>query len=141
MSTRFSNHTPQNGVLLRNKTDISPFRRYARFALHPVWQLPCFSLLCYCFMNSYQMVTFVLHSDGSAIALFTLLSVLFPRADTDNFYLLFDLIRNVIDQLFGIFPSETRIGNGFSVNSFTNLLISGFNVTFNHNTFDELLYV
>ena len=26
-------HTPQNGVLLRNKTDISPFRRYARFAL------------------------------------------------------------------------------------------------------------
>ena len=38
-------HTPQNGVLLRNKTDISPFRRYARFALPPVWQLPCFSLL------------------------------------------------------------------------------------------------
>ena len=27
-------HTPQNGVLLRNKTDISPFRRYARFAFH-----------------------------------------------------------------------------------------------------------
>ena len=25
-------------------------------------------------------------------------------------------LRNVIDQLFGIFPSETRIGNGFSVN-------------------------
>ena len=115
-------HTLQNGVLLRNKTDISPFRRYARFALHPVWQLPCFSLLCYCFMNSYQMVTFVLHSDGSAIALFTLLSVLFLRADTDNFYLLFDLIRNVIDQLLRIIPSKTRIRDGFSVNMLADLL-------------------
>ena len=43
------------------------------------------------------MVTFVLHSDGSTIALFTLLGVLFLRSDTDNVYLLFDLIRNVID--------------------------------------------
>lgn len=25
-------------VLLRNKTDVPPFRRYARFGLHPVWQ-------------------------------------------------------------------------------------------------------
>ena len=62
------------------------------------------------------MVTFVLHSDGSTIALFTLLSVLFLRADTDNFYLLFDLIRNVIDQLLRISPAKTRIRDGFSVN-------------------------
>ena len=80
------------------------------------------------------MVTFVLHSDGSTIALFALLSVLFLRTDTDNFYLLFDLIRNVIDQLFGIFPSETRIGNGFSVNMISDRLISLFDVTFNHQT-------
>ena len=72
-------------------------------------------------MNSYQMVTFVLHSDGSAIALFTLLSVLFPR-DTDNFYLLFDLIRNIIDQLLCIIPSKTWIRDGFSVNMLANLL-------------------
>lgn len=73
-------------------------------------------------MNSYQMVTFVLHSDGSIIALFTLLSVLFLRADTDNFYLLFDLIRNVIDQLLRIIPSKTRIRNGFSINMLADLL-------------------
>ena len=72
-------------------------------------------------MNSYQMVTFVLHSDGSTIALFTLLSVLFPR-DTDNFYLLFDLIRNIIDQLLCIIPSKTRIRDGFSVNMLADLL-------------------
>lgn len=73
-------------------------------------------------MNSYQMVTFVLHSDGSTIALFTLLSVLFLRADTDNFYLLFDLIRNVIDQLLRISPAKTRIRDGFSVNMLADLL-------------------
>lgn len=68
------------------------------------------------------MVTFVLHSDGSTIALFALLSVLFLRTDTDNFYLLFDLIRNVIDQLLRIIPSKTRIRDGFSVNMLANLL-------------------
>ena len=73
-------------------------------------------------MNSYQMVTFILHSDGSIIALFTVLSVLVPRADTDNFYLLFDLIRNVIDQLLCIIPSKTRIRDGFSVNMLADLL-------------------
>lgn len=43
-------------------------------------------------------------------------------------------LRNVIDQLFGIFPSETRIGNGFSVNMISDRLISLFDVTFNHQT-------
>ena len=73
-------------------------------------------------MNSYQMVTFVLHSDGFIIALFTVLSALFPRADTDKFYLLFDLIRNVIDQLLRIIPSKTWIRDGFSINMLTDLL-------------------
>ena len=73
-------------------------------------------------MNSYQMVTFVLHSDGFIIALFTVLSVLFLRADTDNFYLLFDLIRNIIDQLLCIIPSKTWIRDGFSVNMLADLL-------------------
>lgn len=34
-----------NGVLLCNKRGISPFRRYAPFALLPVWQLSHFSLV------------------------------------------------------------------------------------------------
>ena len=68
------------------------------------------------------MVTFVLHSDGSTIALFALLSVLFLRTDTDNFYLLFDLIRNVIDQLLRIILSKTRIRDGFSINMLADLL-------------------
>ena len=73
-------------------------------------------------MNSYQMVTFVLHSDGFIIALFTVLSALFPRADTDKFYLLFDLIRNIIDQLLRIIPSKTWIRDGFSINMLADLL-------------------
>ena len=85
------------------------------------------------------MVTFVLHSDGSAIALFTLLSVLFLRSDTDNFYLLFDLIRNVIDQLLRIIPSKTRIRDGFSINMLADLLASRLQIALHHNALNKVV--
>ena len=65
------------------------------------------------------MVTFILHSDGFHCSVFC---SLFPRTDTDKFYLLFDLIRNVIDQLLRIIPSKTWIRDGFSINMLTDLL-------------------
>lgn len=58
-----------------------------------------------------------------------------PFLFSDKNCLLCVHLRNVIDQLFGIFPSETRIGNGFSVNMISDRLISLFDVTFNHQTF------
>ena len=67
------------------------------------------------------MVTFILHSDGFHCSVFCSLA-LFPRADTDKFYLLFDLIRNVIDQLLRIIPSKTWIRDGFSINMLADLL-------------------
>lgn len=57
-----------------------------------------------------------------------------PFLFSDKNCLLCVHLRNVIDQLFGIFPSETRIGNGFSVNMISDRLISLFDVTFNHQT-------
>lgn len=73
-------------------------------------------------MNSHRNGNFRSSFRWLTIALFTLLSVLFLRSDTDNFYLLFDLIRNVIDQLLRIIPSKTRIRDGFSINMLADLL-------------------
>ena len=43
---------------------------------------------------------------------------------------------NCIQKTFGFFPSKTWIGNRFSVNMITSdLLISTFDVTFDHHTF------
>ena len=67
------------------------------------------------------MVTFILHSDGFHCSVFCS-PALFLCADTDNFYLLFDLIRNILDQLLCIIPAKTRIRDGFSINMLADLL-------------------
>ena len=84
------------------------------------------------------MVTFILHSDGFHCSVFCSLA-LFPRADTDKFYLLFDLIRNVIDQLLRIIPSKTRIRDGFSINMLADLLAARFKIALDHNALDEIM--
>ena len=56
------------------------------------------------------------------IVLFSVLSHSFRALIPISFYLLFDLIRNVIDQLLRIIPSKTWIRDGFSINMLTDLL-------------------
>lgn len=43
-------------------------------------------------------------------------------AESDNLYLLFNLIRNIIDQLLGFIPSKARIRDGLSVDVLADLL-------------------
>ncbi len=64
---------------------------------------------------------FHFHPDGLIFTLFPVPAHV-SCAGTDNFYLLFDLIRNVIDQLLRIIPSKTWIRDGFSVNMLADLL-------------------
>ena len=75
----------------------------------------------YMAVKSHRDDNFRFHSDGLMSRLY-----IFPahisRADTDNLYLLFDLIRNVINQLLCIIPAKTRIRDGFSVNMLADLL-------------------
>ena len=40
---------------------------------------------------------------------------------------------------FGIFPSETGVCDGLAIDSFSDLLITFFNVAFYHHTLDEIL--
>ena len=45
-----------------------------------------------------------------------------------------------VEKFLGFFPSETWIGNGFTINMITaNLLITWFNIAFNHQSFDQLV--
>ena len=39
---------------------------------------------------------------------------------------------------FGIFPSETRVGNGLTVDAFSDLLITFFYIAFYHHTLDKI---
>ena len=49
------------------------------------------------------------------------------------------LLSNIVNQSFGLIPSKTRVGNGFSVNmgSASDFLIARLQIAFDHNTFYE----
>ena len=53
--------------------------------------------------------------------------------------MLTDRISNCIQELFGFFPSKTWVSNRFSINVFTNFLISRTNITFDHYAFDQFI--
>ncbi len=49
-----------------------------------------------------------------------------------------DIIGNVINQAFRVFPSQAWIGNGFSVDALPDFLAAFLNVTFYHDSFYQL---
>ena len=63
----------------------------------------------------------------------------FPYAP-DITIIILNSFRNIIQQSFGIFPSEAGIGDGFAVNMIctANFLVAFNNVAFNHDTLDKL---
>ena len=49
------------------------------------------------------------------------------------------LLSNIVNQSFGLIPSKTRVGNGFSVNmgSTSDFLVAWLQIAFDHDTFYE----
>ena len=50
-----------------------------------------------------------------------------------------DFIGQFVNQLSALFPSQTGVSYGFSINAASNRLASIFNITFNHQSFDHVL--
>ena len=48
-------------------------------------------------------------------------------------------LRDLIDQVLGILPSQTGVCDGLSITMFPDFLTAGFNVAFNHDAFDHFL--
>ena len=48
-------------------------------------------------------------------------------------------LSDLVDQSFGIFPSQTWVGDGFAVAVFSDLLAAWFDIAFYHDTFDHLV--
>ena len=48
------------------------------------------------------------------------------------------LVCDGVNQLFGLFPAQAWVCDGLSVNAFTNLLCTIFNIAFNHEALEQL---
>ena len=53
--------------------------------------------------------------------------------------LILQSLSDLVDQSFGIFPSQTWVGDGFAVAVFSDLLAAWFDIAFYHDTFDHLV--
>ena len=50
-------------------------------------------------------------------------------------------IGNFINQPLGFFPTQTGVRDGFTVNTITDFLRAVFQITFNHESFDQLAHI
>ena len=53
--------------------------------------------------------------------------------------LILQSLSDLVDQSFGIFPSQTWVGDGFAVAVLSDLLAAWFDIAFYHDTFDHLV--